>query len=207
MMWQHKIRCELSVSSPALISSATPSRVWEQAEGWSLLFIQNSKKGKQKHHFFVPQIKMTSLPVRAIQVDVPASDAYSLESVGKHGFCKCLCSRLCDQRFTVEKWFAFFCAAIEAGPQPNGVVRADIYNMVKEAWELTLEWIQLFNSGENRLKSSDPLRAQQPVAAASPGTQDKHVTHLLRHSNRKHVWRRRSGSVQDSETRRLPKRS
>lgn len=44
-----------------------------------------------------------------------------------------------------------FCAAIEAGPQPNGVVRADIYNMVKEAWELTLEWIQLFNSGRKRL--------------------------------------------------------
>lgn len=69
------------------------------------------------------QGKMTSVPVRAIQVDVSASDAYSLESVGKHGF------------------------SIEAGPQPNGVVRADIYNMVKEAWELTLEWIQLFNSG------------------------------------------------------------
>lgn len=42
------------------------------------------------------------------------------------------------------------CVAIEAGPQPNGVVRADIYNMVKEAWELTLEWIQLFNSGRKK---------------------------------------------------------
>lgn len=31
------------------------------------------------------QSKMTSAPVRAIQLDIPISDAYSLESVGKHG--------------------------------------------------------------------------------------------------------------------------
>lgn len=40
-------------------------------------------------HLFVLKGKMTSVPVRAIQVDVSASDAYSLESVGKHGFCEC----------------------------------------------------------------------------------------------------------------------
>lgn len=45
---------------------------------------------------------MTSVPVRAIQVDVPASDAYSLESVGKHGFGECRRPWLCDRRFTVE---------------------------------------------------------------------------------------------------------
>lgn len=67
--------------------------------------------------------RMNSVPVRAIQLDIPISDAYSLESVGKHGF------------------------AIEAGPQPNGVLRADIFNMVKEAVELSLAWLQEFSSG------------------------------------------------------------
>uniref|UniRef100_A0A3Q2Q3J5 N-acyl-aromatic-L-amino acid amidohydrolase n=1 Tax=Fundulus heteroclitus TaxID=8078 RepID=A0A3Q2Q3J5_FUNHE len=71
------------------------------------------------------QNKMSSVPVRAIQLDIPISDAYSLESVGKHGF------------------------AIEVGPQPNGVLRADIFNMVKEAVDLTLAWLQEFNSGRS----------------------------------------------------------
>ncbi|CAG11516.1 unnamed protein product, partial [Tetraodon nigroviridis] len=66
---------------------------------------------------------MTSAPVRAIFVDLPASEAYSLESVGKHGF------------------------AIEVGPQPNGVLRADIYNLMKEALDLTFEFVQEFNAG------------------------------------------------------------
>ncbi|XP_071359371.1 N-acyl-aromatic-L-amino acid amidohydrolase (carboxylate-forming) B-like [Trachinotus anak] len=75
------------------------------------------------HIYKYIQSKITSVPVRAIQLDIPISEAYSLESVGKHGF------------------------AIEAGPQPNGVLRADIFNMVKEAVDLTIEWLQLFNSG------------------------------------------------------------
>lgn len=37
--------------------------------------------------------------------------------------------------------------AIEVGPQPHGVVRADIYNYMKEALDLAIEWIGLFNSG------------------------------------------------------------
>lgn len=79
-----------------------------------------------------------------------------------------------------------FCAAIEAGPQPNGVVRADIYNMVKEAWELTLEWIQLFNSGRKKLA----LTCNSPVAPLNTvplGTEDKNLIYVLLHSNRKHV--------------------
>ena len=39
-------------------------------------------------------------------------------------------------------------AAIEVGPQPCGVLRADIFNMVKEAVDLTIEWLQEFNSGK-----------------------------------------------------------
>uniref|UniRef100_H2V701 N-acyl-aromatic-L-amino acid amidohydrolase n=1 Tax=Takifugu rubripes TaxID=31033 RepID=H2V701_TAKRU len=69
------------------------------------------------------QSKMTSTPVRAIFIDLPASEGYSLESVGKHGF------------------------TLEVGPQPNGVLRADIYNLVKEAVELTFEFVQKFNAG------------------------------------------------------------
>lgn len=69
------------------------------------------------------QAKMPLTPVRGIQLDASASNAYSLESVSKHGL------------------------AIEVGPQPHGVLRADIYNMMKKATDHTLDWIQLFNSG------------------------------------------------------------
>ncbi|XP_070777011.1 N-acyl-aromatic-L-amino acid amidohydrolase (carboxylate-forming) B-like [Enoplosus armatus] len=75
------------------------------------------------HIYKYIQSKITSASVRAIQLDIPVSEAYSLESVGKHGF------------------------SIEVGPQPTGVLRADIFNMVKEAVDLTVEWIQGFNSG------------------------------------------------------------
>ncbi|XP_068445293.1 N-acyl-aromatic-L-amino acid amidohydrolase (carboxylate-forming) B-like [Clinocottus analis] len=75
------------------------------------------------HIYKYIQSKATSVPVRAIYLDTPSSEAYSLESVGKHGI------------------------AIEVGPQPNGVLRADIFNMVKEAVDLVIEWLQKFNSG------------------------------------------------------------
>lgn len=41
-----------------------------------------------KFAFICFKSQMTSTPVRAIFVDLPASEAYSLESVGKHGFGK-----------------------------------------------------------------------------------------------------------------------
>ncbi|XP_044045073.1 N-acyl-aromatic-L-amino acid amidohydrolase (carboxylate-forming) B-like [Siniperca chuatsi] len=75
------------------------------------------------HIYKYIQSKITSAPVRAIQLEIPISEAYSLESVGKHGF------------------------SIEVGPQPTGVLRADIFNIAKEAVDLTIEWIQRFNSG------------------------------------------------------------
>uniref|UniRef100_A0A4W6C7W0 Aspartoacylase (aminocyclase) 3, tandem duplicate 2 n=1 Tax=Lates calcarifer TaxID=8187 RepID=A0A4W6C7W0_LATCA len=75
------------------------------------------------HIYKYIQSKITSVPVRAIQLDIPPSEAYSLEAVGKHGL------------------------AFEVGPQPNGVLRADIFNVVKEAVDLTIEWLQQFNSG------------------------------------------------------------
>ncbi|XP_061627739.1 N-acyl-aromatic-L-amino acid amidohydrolase (carboxylate-forming) B-like [Phyllopteryx taeniolatus] len=75
------------------------------------------------HLFKYVQSKTSFGPVRAIQFDTPLSEAYSLESVAKHGF------------------------ALEVGPQPTGVVRADIYNMVTETLDLIMEWLEQFNSG------------------------------------------------------------
>ncbi|XP_030635316.1 N-acyl-aromatic-L-amino acid amidohydrolase (carboxylate-forming) B-like [Chanos chanos] len=69
------------------------------------------------------QREMATIPVRYIHFDVPPNEAYSLESVGKHGF------------------------AMEIGPQPHGVVRADIYAAMQEGVQLMLDWIRLFNSG------------------------------------------------------------
>lgn len=98
---------------------------------------------------------MTSTPVRAIYIDTPASEAYSLESVGKHGFGKRLASEqkcfLTDFFLTVGGGWTFHFAALEVGPQPNGVLRADIYNLVKEAVELTMEFVEKFNAGEKEL--------------------------------------------------------
>lgn len=76
------------------------------------------------HIYKYLQSRITSAPVTALQLDIPKTEAYSLESVGKRGF------------------------AFEIGPQPNGVVRADVFNIAKEAVDLTLEWLQRFNSGE-----------------------------------------------------------
>ncbi|KAJ8383144.1 hypothetical protein SKAU_G00039220 [Synaphobranchus kaupii] len=69
------------------------------------------------------QREMPSVPVRYISYDTPISEAFSLESLSKHGF------------------------AMEIGPQPHGVVRADIFNAMKEGVRLMLDWIQKFNSG------------------------------------------------------------
>jgi len=75
------------------------------------------------HIFKYMQCKITSAPVRLIVMELPSSEAFSQDSLGKHGL------------------------SIEAGPQPNGVVRADIFNVMKEAVDQILIWIQSFNSG------------------------------------------------------------
>ncbi|KAA8594757.1 hypothetical protein FQN60_011892 [Etheostoma spectabile] len=77
------------------------------------------------HIYNYIQSKMTSAPVTAIQMDI--SETYSLESVGKHGI------------------------AIEVGPQPHGVTRADIFNLMKEAVDLTIECLQKLNSGKKHV--------------------------------------------------------
>ncbi|XP_033478844.1 N-acyl-aromatic-L-amino acid amidohydrolase (carboxylate-forming) B-like [Epinephelus lanceolatus] len=75
------------------------------------------------HIYKYIQSKMTSAPVRAIQLALSHPETYSLDSVGKHGF------------------------SIEVGPQPHGVLRADIFNIVKEGVDLMIDWLQKFNSG------------------------------------------------------------
>ncbi|KAM4604065.1 N-acyl-aromatic-L-amino acid amidohydrolase (carboxylate-forming) B isoform 2-T3 [Polymixia lowei] len=75
------------------------------------------------HLYKYMQKKITSAPIRFFLLDMPFSEAYSQESLGKHG------------------------VSIEVGPQPHGVVRADIFNLMKEAVDQTLEWVQSFNSG------------------------------------------------------------
>ncbi|CAL8331759.1 unnamed protein product [Lota lota] len=75
------------------------------------------------HLFKYLQEKITSAPVRLILFKDPPSEMYSLESLGKHGI------------------------TIEVGPQPHGVLRADIYNLMREAVDRALEWAESFNSG------------------------------------------------------------
>ncbi|XP_061684764.1 N-acyl-aromatic-L-amino acid amidohydrolase (carboxylate-forming) B-like isoform X2 [Syngnathoides biaculeatus] len=75
------------------------------------------------HIYRYVQSKISFGPVRAIQFHTPLPEAYSLESVSQNGF------------------------ALEVGPQPTGVVRADIYNMTTETLDLIMEWIEKFNSG------------------------------------------------------------
>ncbi|XP_052401962.1 N-acyl-aromatic-L-amino acid amidohydrolase (carboxylate-forming) B [Carassius gibelio] len=108
------------------------------------------------------QTKITKVPVRVLVLDFPISDSYSLESVSKHGF------------------------TLEVGPQPHGVIRADIYNIMKEAVDLTIDWIHKFNSGTvfeggdveafKLIKSVDYPRDPETrslTAAIHPQLQDK----------------------------------
>ncbi|XP_059932791.1 N-acyl-aromatic-L-amino acid amidohydrolase (carboxylate-forming) B-like isoform X1 [Gadus macrocephalus] len=75
------------------------------------------------HIFKYLQHHMSDVPVRYIHFDLPCREAYSLDSLGKHGF------------------------ALEIGPQPHGVVRSNVYTYMKTGVELMLDWVRLFNSG------------------------------------------------------------
>lgn len=43
-------------------------------------------------------------------------------------------------------------SAIEVGPQPQGVVRADIFNIMKQGLDAILDWTETFNSGMLNLR-------------------------------------------------------
>ncbi|KAG9335972.1 hypothetical protein JZ751_003371 [Albula glossodonta] len=67
--------------------------------------------------------KLSSMPVRLLNLNAPPDQNYFLASVGKHAL------------------------SIEIGPQPHGLVRADILSTMKEGVHLMIEWLRLFNSG------------------------------------------------------------
>ncbi|XP_076866669.1 N-acyl-aromatic-L-amino acid amidohydrolase (carboxylate-forming) B-like isoform X2 [Brachyhypopomus gauderio] len=69
------------------------------------------------------QREMATIPVRYIHYDIPLSEAFSLDSVGKHGF------------------------AMEIGPQSHGMIRSNVFTAMQEAVNLMLDWVRLFNSG------------------------------------------------------------
>ncbi|XP_018600479.1 N-acyl-aromatic-L-amino acid amidohydrolase (carboxylate-forming) B-like [Scleropages formosus] len=75
------------------------------------------------HIFRHLQREISSMPMRYIHLGGPSSEAYSLESVGKCGF------------------------GMEVGPQPHGVVRADIFSAMWDGVRLMLDWIRRFNAG------------------------------------------------------------
>ncbi|XP_028330975.1 N-acyl-aromatic-L-amino acid amidohydrolase (carboxylate-forming) B-like isoform X2 [Gouania willdenowi] len=75
------------------------------------------------HVFRHLQRQMPDVPTRFIHFNATNKESYSLDSVGKHGF------------------------ALEAGPQPHGVMRSNIYTTMKMGVEHVLDWVCLFNSG------------------------------------------------------------
>ncbi|XP_062305466.1 N-acyl-aromatic-L-amino acid amidohydrolase (carboxylate-forming) B-like [Osmerus eperlanus] len=114
------------------------------------------------HIFRYLQRSMPDTPVRYIHFDLPISEAYSLDSVGKHGF------------------------AIEIGPQPHGVVRSNIYTMMQQGVQHMLDWVHLFNSGTQfeggavdlytMVKNVDYPRDREThniIAAVHPQLQDR----------------------------------
>ncbi|KAL0970716.1 hypothetical protein UPYG_G00246270 [Umbra pygmaea] len=75
------------------------------------------------HIFRYLQRQMSNIPVRFIHFDLPLNEAYSLDSVGRHGF------------------------AMEIGPQAHGLVRSNILSAMQDGVQHMLDWVRLFNSG------------------------------------------------------------
>lgn len=53
------------------------------------------------------------MPVRVIQLDIPISEAYSLESVGKHGFGKCVYESVFKLKQSNKENFKNFIKALD----------------------------------------------------------------------------------------------
>lgn len=54
-------------------------------------------------------------------------------------------------------------SALEVGPQPQGVVRADIFNVMKQGVDAILDWTETFNSGMSELRWNDTLEVHFSV--------------------------------------------
>lgn len=69
------------------------------------------------------QLQNPGLPCRLLQHEPPGMETYSMESVSKNGIC------------------------LELGPQPQGVLRADLFSQMRALVASTLDFIELFNQG------------------------------------------------------------
>lgn len=69
------------------------------------------------------QLQNPGLPCRLLQYEPPGMETYSVESVSKNGIC------------------------LELGPQPQGVLRADLFSRMRALVASTLDFIELFNQG------------------------------------------------------------
>ncbi|XP_052568621.1 N-acyl-aromatic-L-amino acid amidohydrolase (carboxylate-forming) [Peromyscus californicus insignis] len=70
------------------------------------------------------QLQNPGLPCRLLQYDPPGMETYSLESVSKNGIC------------------------LEMGPQPQGVLRADLFSRMRALVASILDFIELYNQGK-----------------------------------------------------------
>lgn len=69
------------------------------------------------------QLQNPGLPCRLLQYDPPGMETYSLESVSKNGI------------------------GLEMGPQPQGVLRADLFSRMRTLVASILDFIELYNQG------------------------------------------------------------
>lgn len=69
------------------------------------------------------QLQNPGLPCRFFQFEPPGTESYSMESVAKNGIC------------------------LELGPQPQGVLRADLFSQMRAMVASILDFIELFNQG------------------------------------------------------------
>ncbi|XP_057634969.1 N-acyl-aromatic-L-amino acid amidohydrolase (carboxylate-forming) [Chionomys nivalis] len=70
------------------------------------------------------QMQNPGLPCRLLQYEPPGAETYSVESVSKNGI------------------------GLELGPQPQGVLRADLFSQMRTLVASTLDFIELFNQGK-----------------------------------------------------------
>lgn len=71
------------------------------------------------------QLQNPGLPCRLLQYELPGTETYSVGSVSKNPIC------------------------LELGPQPQGVLRADLFSRMRALVASTLDFIELFNQGKD----------------------------------------------------------
>lgn len=69
------------------------------------------------------QLQSSELPCRVFLYQLPGEESYSVDSVAKNGM------------------------ALELGPQPQGVLRADLFSKMRALVAAALDFIELFNQG------------------------------------------------------------